>query len=426
MTDADRAELLVSSTADHGPGSLRQAMLDAARNGLPARIRFDSTTGPFGEPEVILLRSSLPLVRGELEIDGYIPDRTWRASGVTLRSTGKDRILSVGEGGRVTVRHLTLQGGHAPDGGAVRNRGTLVLDSVTLLDNRAARDGGAVVNAGGDLTVVNSTFTRNQASRGGAIAGMAGRLSVTNATFADNRAREGGGIFSVAPLLLRNSIVTNGDDGAACANHGPLDPRSSHNLMASTAGCGEPLLTEDPRLGPLGFYNGPTQTLPLDAASPAINVGSNDGALDAHGQPLVWDQRGNGDPRDVAGITDLGAFEVQSPMALRVDRADDVDRRACSPLAGDCSLRGAWRLANAGRLGRVIVFEPDVRLEGAMLTLRDPLPPVVQELLIDGSGVAGLRLRLDSCESLPAGVTVDGIELLGPHGACPPRVTGRR
>jgi hypothetical protein len=360
-----------------------------------------------------------------LEIDGYIPDRAWRASGVTLRSSGKGRILSVDEGGNATVRYLTLQGGRARDGGALRNRGTLVLDSVTLLDNRAVGDGGAVVNAGGDLTVVNSTFTRNLASRGGALAGVAGRLSVTNATFADNRAREGGSIFSADPLLLRNSILANGDGGDACVNRGPLDPRSTHNLMTSAAGCGEPLLSEDPRFGPLGYYNGPTQTLPLDAASPAINVGNNDAALDAHGRPLAWDQRGNGDPRDVAGITDLGAFEVQSPMALRVDRVDDVDRRACSQLAGDCSLRGAWQHANAGRLGRVVVFAPDARLEGAVVTLHDPLPPVAQELLIDGSGVAGLRLQLDSCEALPPGVAVQGIELLGPEGPCPPYATGK-
>jgi len=282
-----------------------------------------------------------------------------------------------------------------------------------------------VVNAGGDTTVVNSTFTRNAASRGGALAGVAGRLSVTNATFAENQAREGASVFSAVPLLLRNSILANGDGGAECVNRAPLDPRSSHNLMTSAVGCGQPLLSDDPRFGPLGFYNGPTQTLPLDAASPAINVGSNEAALDADGQPLQWDQRGNGDPRDVAGITDLGAFEVQSPMALRVDRADDVDRRACSPLAGDCSLRGAWQLANAGRLGRVVVFEPDARLEGAVLTLSDPLPPVAQEFLIDGSGVTGLRLRLDNCESLPPGVAVEGIELLGPQGRCPPRRTGR-
>ena len=63
----------------------------------------------------------------------------------------------------------------------MRNRGTLVLDSVTLLDNRAAGDGGAGFSAGGAVTIVNSTFAGNSAARGGAVATVAGRLKVTNA-----------------------------------------------------------------------------------------------------------------------------------------------------------------------------------------------------------------------------------------------------
>jgi hypothetical protein len=396
-------------------------MIEAARNGRPARIRFDSVKGPFGEPQVILLRSPLPPIRAAIEIDGYIPDRTWRASGVTLRSEGKDRVLSVDEGGVATVRCVTLQGGRAQDGGAVRNRGTLVLDSVTLLNNRATGDGGAVMSAVGYLTVINSTFVGNSAARGGAVAAIAGRLSVTNSTFADNHAREGSSVFSGATLLLRNSILASGNGGSAeCVNRGPLDTGTSHNLMSTAAGCGEPLLTDDPRFGPLGYYNGPTQTLPLDASSPAINIGSNDAALDERGRRLQWDQRGNGDPRDAAGITDLGAFEVQSPVALRVDRADDVDRRGCSQMAGDCSLRGAWHLANAGRLGDVIVFDGDVLPEGTVLTLEDPLPPVERGLVLDGTGVAGLRLRLSGCNALPPSVAIKAIELLGPEARCPP------
>jgi hypothetical protein len=417
------AEYFVRTTADRGVGSLRQAVQDADRHGGPARIRFDAVHGPFGEPQVILLRSALPPIRTRLEIDGYIPDRTWRASGVTLQSAGKDRILNVAAGAMAVVRHVTLQGGRATAGGAVLNRGTLVLDSVTLLDNTAEGDGGAVLNADGQVTVVNATLTANSAARGGAVASTAGRLTITNTTFAGNRASEGASVYSGATLLLRNSILARGAGGGAdCVNRGPLDPRSTHNLLAAADGCGQPLLTEDPRLGPLGYYNGPTRTLPLDASSPAVNVGSNAAALDEHDQPLQWDQRGNGDPRDAAGITDLGAFEVQAPTALQVDRADDVDRRACSRLAGDCSLRGAWHLANAGRLEPVIRFATDAGLSGAALLLLDPLPAAEIDLRIDGTDVPGLRLQLSDCQALsrlPARVTVTGIALLGPSGPCP-------
>ena len=129
--DAPVTEYLVRTTADRGAGSLRQAMSDALRSGGPGRIRFDSVTGPFGEPQVIRLRSALPPVGTRLEIDGYIPDRTWRASGVTLQSTGKDRVLVVDTSGEAVLRHVTLQAGRATEGGAVLNRGSLVVDSST-------------------------------------------------------------------------------------------------------------------------------------------------------------------------------------------------------------------------------------------------------------------------------------------------------
>jgi len=420
--DPPVTEYLVRTTADRGAGSLRQAMTDARRNGGPARIRFDSVEGPFGEPQVIRLRTALPPIATRLEIEGYIPDRAWRASGVTLRSAGKDRVLVVEAGAVASLRHLTLQGGRAQQGGAVLNRGSLVIDSSTLLDSVAEGDGGAVLNDGGELAVINSTFTANAAARGGAVASTAGRLSVTNATFAGNRAGEGASLFSRGTLLLRNSILANGTGADECVNRRVLDPGTTHNLITSSTGCGQPLLTDDPRLGALGQYNGPTPTLPLDAASPAVNVGSNAAALDESGRPLQWDQRGNGDPRDAAGITDLGAFEVQSPTALRVDRADDADRRACSQLAGDCTLRGAWHLANAGRLEPVIRFDTDAKLDSSVIHLLDPLPAAEVELLIDGSDVPGLRLQLTDCEALERltmRVVVTAIDLIGPDGPCP-------
>ncbi len=48
-------------------------------------------------------------------------------------------------------------------------------------------------------------------------------------------------------------------------------------------------------------------------------MGDNGAAVDEHGEPLRWDQRGNGDPRFVAGITDVGAFERQAFALLVVD-----------------------------------------------------------------------------------------------------------
>jgi hypothetical protein len=59
---------VVSTTTDAGPGSLRQAVLDANAAGGPAEIRFD-IAGPG--PHVIRPLSGLPAVQATTFIDGY-------------------------------------------------------------------------------------------------------------------------------------------------------------------------------------------------------------------------------------------------------------------------------------------------------------------------------------------------------------------
>src|SRR5689334_9670199 len=63
------ARLLVTTTADSGPGSLRQAILDAASNPGPDSINFDIT--PLGTP-VIEPLTELP----QLSDAGTIIDAT--------------------------------------------------------------------------------------------------------------------------------------------------------------------------------------------------------------------------------------------------------------------------------------------------------------------------------------------------------------
>ncbi|HKH35611.1 MAG TPA: choice-of-anchor Q domain-containing protein, partial [Rubrobacter sp.] len=67
----------------------------------------------------------------------------------------------------------------------------------------------------------------------------------------------------------------------------------------------------DPMLGPLADNGGPTETHALLEGSPAINKGNNAFAVDPDGNPLQFDQRGQGFARIVGGSVDIGAFEVQ-------------------------------------------------------------------------------------------------------------------
>ena len=67
--------------------------------------------------------------------------------------------------------------------------------------------------------------------------------------------------------------------------------------------------TDAVQFGPLGYYGGPTQTLPLLAGSGGIDAGNPAGCTDEVDAVLDTDQRGL--PRPVGAACDLGAYEVQ-------------------------------------------------------------------------------------------------------------------
>lgn len=389
-----RSDLMVTTTADAGEGSLRQAIVEANARDGPDAIRFDSTGGPFATPQTIALASALPKLIGKLTIDGYIEGRLWKPSGVTVSGANARRVFSVAPGATVTISALSIADGRATQGGGIVNQGELVVTGVTFKNNAAEQDGGGIANLGGTLTVINSTFVGNRAGHaGGGLADDSGKVTVTNSTFSNNGAPKGGGLFSTGTLLLRNTILANSEDGVDCVVAGLLDPASTHNLIEANTGCGKPITMADPRLQKLGGYNGPTPTLPLGGGSPAINLGHNASAVDEQDRPLRWDQRGNGDPRFVAGITDIGAFEVQAFPKLVVDTVEDTDLRACRGGRPDCSLRGAIALANATPKADVIRFDPKVFPESRTISLTRPLPEVTADLTLDARGTGGVKLR---------------------------------
>jgi hypothetical protein len=389
-------EISVSNTHDDGAGSLRQAIDQANTRPGPAIIRFDAVEGPFATPQEVTLERALPPLRGEITIDGYIENRLWQATGVTISGDNKHPVFTIAADSKVTLSSLTIASGHAFRGGGITNHGELIVKSVTFTGNSAASDGGALANLGGTVTIINSTFLANRAAdAGGSFANLKGAATVTNCTFSGNIASKGGALFSNGALLVRNTILANSEGTDDCVVDGVLDRASIHNLIETHDGCGQPISSDDPRFGKPGYYNGPTRTLPLGSGSPAINLGDNASAVDEQGKPLRWDQRGNGDPRFVGGITDIGAFERQALPVLMVDTVEDVELRACTQAGADCSLRGAIRLANATPAGDVITFDPVVFADPQTLTFTRALPGVIADLSLDARGTAGVTLRGD-------------------------------
>ena len=107
VTAAPAATITVTSTADSGPGTLRQALLDAPSGDT---ITFDPAVFPPGSPVTITLTSRLPhITQGNLTIDasdaGVILDggsigtapETALLDDVSLTLDGEPELLSNGD-----------------------------------------------------------------------------------------------------------------------------------------------------------------------------------------------------------------------------------------------------------------------------------------------------------------------------------------
>ena len=177
--------------------------------------------------------------------------------------------------------------------------------------------GGAFYTFGGAVTLNNSTVAGNSAYRcsgvcsgtGGAIVNGSGNLAMNNSTVSGNSA---GGIFNDGTATLQNSIVANNSDtncGGTITSHG-YNLSSDGSCAFSNSGDRN---NTNAVLGTLGYYGGPTPTIPLLTGSPAIDAGNPSGCTDGHGNLLKTDQRGKPrhDPEDTGGC-DIGAFERQS------------------------------------------------------------------------------------------------------------------
>ena len=258
----DTQTLVVRSYADSGPGSLRAALEQASESSRTYRIDFGSADGPFGVPRVIELSSPLPVIQAEVEIDGFIPGLLWKAYGATVSGNDQFRVFEVAPGGLLRLAGITVANGRAKSGAGILNHGRLVIEGVTLLENHATEAGGAVANQGGEAFMINSTAYANRADRGGAVANLGGSLRLTNVTLHQNQAATGSAVFSLGPLVLNNSILTG--ETTQCVNRGAL-VESRHNIFSASEGCGEAIISADPLLGTLNYYNGPTPTIPISS-----------------------------------------------------------------------------------------------------------------------------------------------------------------
>jgi predicted outer membrane repeat protein len=357
------ATYTVTSTADSGSGTLREAMTTALGTVAPDTITFNVSG-------TITLLSALPSISaagGPLTIDGT-------GQSVTVNGGGIVQVFHLNAGGQLNLLNLTITNGHlaSNDGGGIyndqgalaiinctfsgnytegygggvyNNHGTVVITNSTFAGNTAVYGGGAIlnnsssavtianstfsgnsnsgsypyeggaINNSGTMIIVNSTFSGNTAaSNGGAIINYSS-LSVTNSTFSGNSATGSGGAINngAGTAALANTIVANSTSGGNCS--GTITNGGNNIDDGATCGWGSTdgsMSGTPPLLGPLADNGGPTQTMALLAGSPAI-----DGVtFNAPNFAPPTDQRGITRPQGPA--YDIGAFELRPSSAVAV------------------------------------------------------------------------------------------------------------
>ena len=305
-------------------------------------------------------------------------------------------------GGGVTLTNATVEdnGATGPlgndDGGGGLfndgriNPGTVTVVNSTLTGNHAlsgvGRGGGALNLGDGDTTATllatNVTAAGNSARAGGGLANLTnGVATLTHSTLSGNSASDGGGVANLATATLRNSILA-GSIGGDAASGSALGFSGVNVVGDGSAGCAAPAcLAVDPLLDAAGprSNGGPTETIALQAGSPAVDAAFQAICDEASPQgPGGTDQRGQ--PRPSGPACDIGAFELQqaalpSPPApdtsvtiriagkrLRLDRRGVARVRLTCPRAersppcrGTLILRTRTRVRFRGKQRRVVL-----------------------------------------------------------------------
>ncbi len=353
-TTVNATTIMVSNTNDSGPGSLRQALLNANDGDtIDATGISGAITLTGGE---LLVNKSVTINGAgadELAVDGNATSTVFQIgsgkivtiSGLTIRN-GQGNFgggILNGDSATLTIINSTLSGNTGGNGGGSFNSGTLSVINSTVSGNMASEGAGIYNSGAGALTITNSTFSGNTAGGGGVSLNL-GTLQIANSTLSDNSAAFAGGFFNLGTLQIENTILKAGPSGVNIYSNGVGGVTSlgynisSDNGNGFLTGPGDQINT-DPLLGPLQNNGGSTFTHALLPGSPAIDMGDLNFT-----PPPFFDQRGSGFSRVVNGRIDIGSFEVQTQTGA-------IDLRALGRKVGGINtVRLTWTGATSNNV----------------------------------------------------------------------------
>jgi hypothetical protein len=224
----------VTSLADSGAGSLREAISIANNTAGADEINFDSA----------LSGGTINLTSGELDISDGLSINGLGSNLLTIDAGGLSRVFvnnNYLSGSSSSISGLKITGGYTTYnadnngffygyGGGILNWGSLNI-SDSIISNNLGDAGAGIFNFDGTLNIFNTTISDNSLVRSGIGIGIVnqGNLNIYESTISNNSTNglssQGGGIFNYNSLRIFDSTISNNsaDFGGGISNSGQIN-----------------------------------------------------------------------------------------------------------------------------------------------------------------------------------------------------------
>jgi hypothetical protein len=234
--DAVLDQYTVTTTADAGAGSLREAITAANVTSANDEIVFASSLFTNGQSTITLGSAALPTIAATSGAGSLVITGPGASSLIISGDNGNGnrnfRIFNIASGGNLSISGVTVSGARTTDsygeGGGIINSGRLNISNSVITGNSVSGSssyGGGIQNdISAVLTISNTTISGNSsANHAGGIANN-GTITITNSTISNNTAANaGGGFVNSGTLSIFNSTIfgntaTNGSGGGIFTN----------------------------------------------------------------------------------------------------------------------------------------------------------------------------------------------------------------
>lgn len=417
VISAQAASLTVTTTADGGFGSLRQAIIDATVNVEANIVTFSIPTSDPGYNSganrfTISLTSPLPNIPlAAMTLNNFQPQA------ITVSGNGTFRVFTLVNSAVVTINNLTISNGFSNNGlgggifmgnsstltlagctvssnvasgngGGVylANSGTLTLNRSTVRNNSAINGGGIFIFDSGTVNMDASTINTNTAISGGNGAGIyngtSGTINGTSSTIDGNSAAGfGGGIYNTATITLTNNTITGNNATRGGGIYNVFTATMQNNLVASNTALAGNDLFGGGALGGNGYSGSFNLIGNADDSAGLASAPNRTGTTANPLNPLLGPLQNNGGPTATRALLNGSpAIDKGNSPTLGTDQRG-LPRPFDNPLipndAGNGADIGAYEVqsntaANFTISGSVFASNGTTGLRNATVSLTDP------------------------------------------------------